>query len=462
MKSADILRLPLLDCPDRRLQTLEDLDRDSATLSKFDYSYDAGQILSSSRHAAAEVNAYVYDDAGNRTSDSKVRYPGQPKEELIVQKDYSPNELNQIASFVSQTGSFFGVPVDSTYDLAGNLIDDGQGKTFEWDAVNRLRAVNNGSLRSEFSYDGLSRRVKIVEKAGATVTSTKQFVWVGNRIAQERDATNEVTRSYFADGEVRGNAHVGYTNYYYTRDHLGSIREMTSGSSALQAQYDYDSYGQRTKLSGALDVDFGYTGHYFDAPSGLNLTLYRAYNPALGRWLSRDPIGEAGGVNLYGYVENGPLNKSDPLGLDYILLNRSYGFHGFGHSGSLVGNAAADGYDYYTKNGHTAGSVTAHYDSVSDFWNGPYGSEYDRSLVVRTTPEKDDLMKAFANQHYNDPFSKRYNNCKNLADDIMRAGGIDPPTGLTPNAQYENLQERLDNESWFMGILRGLSILRTN
>lgn len=86
---------------------------------------------------------------------------------------------------------------------------------------------------------------------------------------------------------------------------------------ATVAQYDYDPYGQRTKLSGTADADFGYAGSYHHAPSGLNLTLYRAYDPALGRWLSRDPIGEHGGVNSYGYVGNEPLGRVDPLGLTY-------------------------------------------------------------------------------------------------------------------------------------------------
>ena len=64
----------------------------------------------------------------------------------------------------------------------------------EWDATNRLVALNYAGTakRSEFAYDGLNRRIKIVEKTGATVTSTKNFVWIGNRIAQERDANNVI------------------------------------------------------------------------------------------------------------------------------------------------------------------------------------------------------------------------------------------------------------------------------
>jgi RHS repeat-associated protein len=90
---------------------------------------------------------------------------------------------------------------------------------------------------------------------------------------------------------------------------------MTDGAGTLMARYDYDPYGQRAKLAGAEDVDFGYTGHYDHAPSGLNLTLYRAYNPAFGRWLSRDPIGESEGPNLYAYVSNSPVAHRDLLGL---------------------------------------------------------------------------------------------------------------------------------------------------
>jgi RHS repeat-associated protein len=196
---------------------------------------------------------------------------------------------------------------------------DGGEKTFEWDAANRLRAINYGGQRSEFTYDGLSRRVKIVEKTGSTVTSTKQLVWVGNTIAQERNAGNVITRSYFAEGEERGSPGArGTQQYYYSRDHLGSIREMTNSTGGVEARYDYDPYGRRTKITGALDVDFGYTGHYFHAPSGLNLTLYRAYNPALGRWLSRDPLQDAEllqGPNLYAYVSNAPITTIDPFGL---------------------------------------------------------------------------------------------------------------------------------------------------
>ena len=68
-------------------------------------------------------------------------------------------------------------------------------------------------------------------------------------------------------------------------------------------------------MSGDLDADFGFTGDYFHKASGLNLTLYRAYDPNIGRWLSRDPLAERGGLNLYAYVQGDPINRIDPNGL---------------------------------------------------------------------------------------------------------------------------------------------------
>ena len=87
--------------------------------------------------------------------------------------------------------------------------------------------------------------------------------------------------------------------YYYTRDHIGSIREMVNGGGTIEARYSYDPYGRATKVSGSLDSTCQYTGDYYHpATSFFNLTLHRAYDPNTGRWLSRDPSGENRGLNL--------------------------------------------------------------------------------------------------------------------------------------------------------------------
>jgi RHS repeat-associated protein len=149
-------------------------------------------------------------------------------------------------------------------------------------------------------------------------TSVKTFVWSGNTIAEERDSTGaNVTKRFFAEGEQRiGGTDAG--KYYYTRDHLGSVREVSDSGGLLKGQYDYDAWGNSVVVKGKMQVNFGYTGHYFHQPSGLNLAMYRAYHPTLGRWISRDPLNDAEllqGPNLYAYVRNNPLSLVDPLGL---------------------------------------------------------------------------------------------------------------------------------------------------
>lgn len=226
----------------------------------------------------------------------------------IVAKDGSGNVTTRTAQFTAS-----GSGVSYGYDANGNLTAGASSRTFEWDAENRLLAVNYSGTgnRTEYDYDGLGRRIQIVEKTSGSVTSTKKFVWVGNRMAEERDAAGTtVTRRFNDQGEQ-----IGGTAYFYAKDHLGSIRELTDTTGAIRARYTYDPYGVRTKVSGDLDASLGYTGHHYHARSDLVLSKYRPYIPELGRWISRDPIGEAGGINLYGYVQNNPTGYVDSLGL---------------------------------------------------------------------------------------------------------------------------------------------------
>ena len=110
---------------------------------------------------------------------------------------------------------------------------------------------------------------------------------------------------------------------YYSRDHLRSIREVTDDSGSVRVQYTYDPYGQSTGV-GSESASFGFDGYYSDAARGLYLAMHRPYSADSGRWLSRDPVGESGGINLYGFVQNDPVNKVDPLGLEPYIDNARY------------------------------------------------------------------------------------------------------------------------------------------
>ena len=198
-----------------------------------------------------------------------------------------------------------------TYDLNGNLIGDGTN-TYSWDAKNELVKITYPSgATSNFVYNGAGARVEIIEKnSSGTVTSTKQYV-----AGEERDGSNLITKRYFAQGEQRISGSTA-TNYFYTFDHLGSVREMiASDGTTIAARYSYDPYGRATKVSGSLDCDFQFTGYYYHAASGLLLSATRAYNPNLGRFISRDPSGEGSGLNLYAYCGDNPICATDSSGL---------------------------------------------------------------------------------------------------------------------------------------------------
>jgi RHS repeat-associated protein len=124
-----------------------------------------------------------------------------------------------------------------------------------------------------------------------------------------------VVRSYFANGFEEN----GTDDYFYTRDHLGTIREVVaSDGTTVGSRLSYDPWGKLTEAGSVLS-DFTYTGHYYDRETGLNLAWYRGYDANLGRWLSTDPIGLQGGLNLYEYVTGDPVNFADPTGRQAII-----------------------------------------------------------------------------------------------------------------------------------------------
>jgi RHS repeat-associated protein len=158
------------------------------------------------------------------------------------------------------------------------------------DASSRRKVTYPGTNNySQFTYDGLDHCVKIVEVSGGTTISTKQFVWCDDKMCEARNSSGTITAQYFPRGQT-----IGGTNYYYTIITCpGSIGEVDDSSGSVQAVYRYDPYGRVTQLQGTIACDFQFAGYYYHAPSGLNLTLHRAYSASLGRWLSRDPVGES-------------------------------------------------------------------------------------------------------------------------------------------------------------------------
>ena len=184
-----------------------------------------------------------------------------------------------------------------------------------------------------FAYDGYGRRIKIAEFDNGNLTSKKLYWWLGGEIVCERDGIDPafpILKRYFGQG-----VQVGGTNLYYTFDQLGSVRELVDSSGVVRSDYRYTPYGERTKVGGDLDSDWGYAGLFHHAPSGLDLATYRTYDSKAGRWISRDPLGEGVDYNLYRYCGNNPINCTDPSGLDAnlsIVVVEGGTYNALGHS----------------------------------------------------------------------------------------------------------------------------------
>ncbi|MBS1767176.1 MAG: hypothetical protein JST05_07230 [Acidobacteria bacterium] len=206
------------------------------------------------------------------------------------------------------------------YDANGNMTSDGIS-TYAWDAENRLVSVVDGQTGqvTHFTYDGLGRRVEITEQQPGqpAPSSDTKYLWDGQAMAEALTADGTgVLQQYYQQGFVDTDG----TALYYTRDHQGSVRELTDSSQTIRARYDYDPYGRATKLAGDKDSPFLFTGHFWHGQSGLYLAMFREYDPNLGRWISRDPAGSVDGSNEYAYVQNRVVNATDPTGL-WTLLN---------------------------------------------------------------------------------------------------------------------------------------------
>ena len=217
---------------------------------------------------------------------------------------YTANTLNQ---YTAVSGTAF------TYDKRGNLTSDGVW-TFGYNTENQLISASKTGVTATYSYDPFGRR-----KWKTVNGVTTAWALFGNQEIAEYQGTGTIflsRRFVYGSGLDEPIASVNPSNArtYQFQDALGSVIALTNASGLVTEKYAYTANGQ-TVATGPSTAAYRYTGRRWDAETGLYFYRARAYSPALGRFLQADPIGTAGGINLYAYCGNDPVNRTDPTGL---------------------------------------------------------------------------------------------------------------------------------------------------
>jgi RHS repeat-associated protein len=246
---------------------------------------------------------YGYNQDHQRTSLTASDASYLPSGLTPSSASYTTNALNQYAKV---NGTSF------SYDGNGNLTSDGVW-TYGYDTENRLVSASTTGTTVSYGYDALGRRL------AKTVNGlTTEWLSFGNQEIAEFQGTSSVSFSRaFVNGpgldEPLASIDPTNTRTYHFADAQGSVIALGNASGQVTERYAYTGYGL-TVATGANTAAYRYTGRRFDAETGLYFYRARAYSPTLGRFLQTDPIGTQGGVNLYAYVNNDPLNNTDPDG----------------------------------------------------------------------------------------------------------------------------------------------------
>jgi RHS repeat-associated protein len=313
------------------------------------FGYDAGSQLTTARttnaantEVTSERFGYVYDASQNlrwRTNNTTVT-------------GFTNNVLNQLTALNAMARD---------HDRRGNLVSNVQaGETllYSWDDESQLTSVRVDPAavpmaqpwRIDFVYDGLRRLRRALQFTwnGSAWTSQGEvrYLYDGMLILQERNSGNtpqvQYTRGLDLSGTIEGAGGIGgllmrshgysagnwSTHNAYHSDANGNVTALMNSSGVLQASYKYNPYGglisSSGTLAGANTMRFSSKPAIFSTTGawGFYYYGYRFYDPGMQRWLNRDPLGEEGGVNLYLIVENDPVGRLDPLGLETVFQLR--------------------------------------------------------------------------------------------------------------------------------------------
>jgi RHS repeat-associated protein len=280
----------------------------------------------------------------------------------VATDGYGRTSTDAVTAYLPATNSF-------VYDANGNLTSDGQ-RNFAYDDENQLISVwVTNAWRSDFVYDGkLRRRARFESKwvGGTWVTNTLvRYVYDGNLVVQERDGNNlpsvTYTRGKDLSGSLEGAGGIGgllartenstllgvpsgtHPHAYYHADANGNVTCLVDSGQAVVAKYLYDPFGGILSQSGVLAEAnlYRFSSKELHAKSGLVHYLYRYYEPALQKWLNRDPLADLGSRPFHLSVDGEKLRIMGSLSENITLLEEDSGSNLF----QFVANRPSMSYD---------------------------------------------------------------------------------------------------------------------
>ena len=268
---------------------------------------------------------YQYDNIGNR----KEAF------EFGSTTDYETDELNRYAGIAGNGAAAF-VP---QYDADGNqtLVKTSTGIwTVTYNAENRPVKFESedGGTTVECAYDSMGRRFEKKVTVGGTTGFHARYLYRDYLQVAECDLTGEtpaLVRSYLWDpSEPEATRVLAMTRWeangtqvkehlYCMHDAMKNVTSLFGEARGRRALYEYRPYGGLVTSEGnmAQENKFRFSCEYMDDELGLIYYNYRHLNPLDGRWISRDPIAEQGGWNLFAFVGNNGVNRWDYLGEFY-------------------------------------------------------------------------------------------------------------------------------------------------
>ena len=341
-----------LDPMGRRLTCRTDLADASfgagAKLAK-DYRYDARGLLAARQDRWMGERRFAYDDADRVVAsqidgfDEAFQWDGASNA-LPHQAGLRVIEGETVRNRVLRWGDCV-----YDYDAKGRLVRkktaSGERLFFSWNDENQMVASASRAGEWSYHYDALGRRIAKRRHDGARPPDTTWFVWDGMRMAQEEHGQRCVTTVYADVGSYVPLARVEHGSwektitagqiYYFHTDINGAPEELTShaGKVAWRARYltwgnlAQEEWDREYEWDAGLqrrEQNLRFQGQYYDAETGLHYNTFRYYDPEIGRFVSQDPIGLAGGMNLYRYAPN-PIHWIDPWGWCSTKLGKNMG-----------------------------------------------------------------------------------------------------------------------------------------